>query len=192
MSYIRIILVVLFLSVVIVSCQKDQDADPSPTKYALKSDSVTTIGLVNSPGNYLAVRGTLKITVEDSTYTFDATKDSIAFVNVHLDSNKYFGITAINKEHTVSFGISSSGVASANINSTIAGCQLLFNKDDKPGLQYTLTKYANAKDLGKMNLVQYLQDTTLTKGTFFTLLAKDGKPNSPFYKVEGSFNLQLK
>jgi hypothetical protein len=191
MNHFRFVFIILFLSAVIVSCQKDQDVDLNRAS-KLKADSINTVGSLNSPGNVLAVKGTLKVTVEDSTYTFDAEKDSIAFVNVSLDSSKYFGITAINKAHTVSFGISSAGVATSDINSPIAGSQLLFNRDDKPGLQYTLSKNERIKDPGKISLMQYMKDSTLTKGTFFTLLSKDGKANSPYYQVVGSFNLQLK
>ena len=191
MSFLRFTLFVLFLSAVMVSCQKDQNVDIA-TLNAVKADSLITKGLMNAPGNYLATQGTLKVTVDDSTYIFDAATDSIAFVNVAVDTNKYFGITAINKAHTMSFGISSAGAAGNNINTSVAGSQLLFSADDKPGLQYTLTKYAHTKDIGKISLEQYLQDSVLTKGTFYTLFSQDGKPTFPIYKVSGTFNLQLK
>lgn len=175
----------LFLSAVIVSCQKDQDVDLNLIKANTKVDSA------NTSGNFLAVKGTLNITVGDSTYTFDAGKDSVAFINVNIDSNKYFGITAINKEHTMSFGISSSGSAASDLSKPIAGGQLLFGVDDKHGSQYALSKKFDPADINKMNLVQYMQDSVLTKGTFFTVMDKDGKTNAP-YKVQGSFNLRLK
>ena len=183
----------LLISVVVSSCQKDENVkDMETTKLATAADS-TALGINNTPGNFLAAKGTLKVTIEDSTYTFDAGTDSIAFINVHNDDNKYFGITAINKAHTMSFGISSEGFASANINSKVAGSQFLFTVGEKkPLLQYTLTKFVGKDDAGKITIDQYNKDDTIAKGTFFTFLAKDDKENSPFYRVEGSFELQLK
>lgn len=185
MNYLRAVLTILFLSVVIVSCQKDQSVDLNP-KVNLKSD--TTI----NPGNLLAIKGTLNIIVGDSTYVFDAAKDSIAFINVNVDSNKYFGLTAINKAHTMSFGISSSGSPGADINKPVAGGQLLFSADNKRAMQYTLAKQDDTTTTSKINLLQYMQDSVLTKGTFYTIMAKGDKPNSPSYKVLGSFNLLFK
>jgi len=187
------ILYALLISVVVSSCQKDENVkDMETTKLATAADS-TALGINNNPDNFLAAKGTLKVTIEDSTYTFDAGTDSIAFINVHNDDNKYFGITAINKAHTMSFGISSEGFASANINSKVAGSQFLFTVGEKkPLLQYTLTKFVGKDDAGKITIDQYNQNDTIAKGTFFTFLAKDDKENSPFYRVEGSFELQLK
>ena len=187
------ILYALLISVVVSSCQKDENVkDMETTKPATAADS-TALGINNNPDNFLAAKGTLKVTIEDSTYTFDAGTDSIAFINVHNDDNKYFGITAINKAHTMSFGISSEGFASANINSKVAGSQFLFTVGEKkPLLQYTLTKFVGKDDAGKITIDQYNKDDTIAKGTFFTFLAKDDKENSPFYRVEGSFELQLK
>jgi hypothetical protein len=185
---------ILLLSVMVSSCQKDESVkDMGAVKQTAVTDSASTLGINNTPGNFLAGKGTLKITIEDSTYTFDAATDSVAFINVHNGDSKYFGITAINKEHTMSFGISSIGFASANINSKVAGSQLLFRVDDKkPVLQYTLTQYAGQDDSGKISLEKYNNENLIAKGTFFTFLAKDDKVNSPFYRVEGSFELQLK
>jgi len=162
-------------------------------KQTAVADSVSTLSVTNAPGNFLAGKGTLKVTIEDSTYTFDAATDSVAFINVHTDDSKYFGITAINKAHTMSFGISSVGFAATNVNSKVAGSQLLFKVDDKkPVLQYTLTRYADQEESGKISLEKYNSENIIAKGTFFTFLAKDDKANSPFYRVEGSFELQLK
>ena len=98
--------------------------DPDLAKSTLNSDSTKASSFVTSPGNFLAISGTLKIKINDSAYTFDAATDSIAFVNVRVDgSNQYFGITAINKEHNMSFGISSEGFVFSNINRSIAGSQ---------------------------------------------------------------------
>jgi hypothetical protein len=187
------ILYALLISVVVSSCQKDENVkDMETTKLATAADS-TALGINNNPDNFLAAKGTLKVTIEDSTYTFDAGTDSIAFINVHNGDNKYFGITAINKAHTMSFGISSEGFASANINSKVAGSQFLFTVGEKkPLLQYTLTKFVGKDDAGKITIDKYNKDDTIAKGTFFTFLAKDDKENSPFYRVEGSFELQLK
>jgi hypothetical protein len=190
----QLIFFFMILLVVISSCQKDPALkDTNLEKTSLKADSVN-IGTITSPGNYLAASGKLTIKVKDSTYTFDASQDSIAFVNVHSDdSTRYFGITAINKEHTMSFGISSAGFVNDSISNSIAGSQFLLNKgENKPGLQYSLSRYAGQKNFGNINIIQYNQGNELVKGTFFTFLAKDDKANSPFYKVEGSFDLQLK
>jgi hypothetical protein len=113
---------------------------------------------------------------------------------VRIDDNtRYFGITAINKEHSMSFGISSAGFANSNINDSIAGGQFILSTDDKkPAMQLSLSKYTGQKDFGNINLIQYNQGNELAKGTFVTFLAKDDKANSPYYRVEGTFDLQLK
>jgi len=182
------IVFLMLLSGMIVSCQKDQ-VEGDETSVNTKADSSLTL---NSPGNNLAVKGTLKLTILDSTYTFDAAKDSIAFVTVSSGNDQYFGITAINKEHNMSFGISSAGKALSNLTSTVAGSQFLLSHDKMPNIEYALTKYVNTEDFGKINITSYKQDSTLAKGTFYTFLAKDAKPNAPFYKVKGTFSLQLK
>jgi hypothetical protein len=179
------------VSAMVSSCQKDPaEVEPAVSKIDLKADSI-----VSSPGNFLAASGTLKIKFNDSTYTFDAAHDSIAFINVHIDSSNthFFGITAINKEHSMSFGISSSGSAYNNINKSIAGGQFLLSTDaQKPAVQLSLSKYSGQKDFGNINIVKYNIGNVLAKGTFYTFLAKDDKANSPFYRVEGTFDLQLK
>ena len=185
----------LLIMVMISSCQKDEsvkDMDTAKPPVTAAVDSASSLN-VNTPDNFLAGKGTLKITIKDSTYTFDAATDSVAFINVHSGDSKYFGITAINKAHTMSFGISSIGFASANTTSKVAGSQFLFNADDKkPVLQYTLTQYVGQDDSGKISIEKYNNENIKAKGTFFTFLAKDDKADSPFYKVEGSFELQLK
>jgi hypothetical protein len=93
----------------------------------------------------------------------------------------------------MSFGISSSGFVYSNIKKSIAGSQFLLSADDKqPALQLSLSRYSGQKDFGSINVVQYNQGKELAKGTFYTFLAKDDKANSPYYRVEGSFDLQLK
>jgi hypothetical protein len=184
MRFFKFILIVLLFSVVIASCQKDQAVDLTLAKTSLKADTS------NNSGNFFAVSGTLNITLGDSTYTFDAAKDSIAFINANIDSNKYFGITAINKAHTMSFGISSPGFASPDLTNAIAGSQLLFSKH---GAQFTLAKDAEPNDSNKITLEKYMQDSILTKGTFITVMtSKDGKEVSPASVVTGDFNLRIK
>jgi len=176
---------------VVSSCQKDPSVNnPGPTKTSINADS----SVVSSPGNFLAVTGTLKVKFKDSVYTFDAARDSIAFINVNGDDeNRYFGITAINKEHSVSFGISSAGFAFSNINRGIAGSQLLLSTDSqKPALQLSLSKNYPANGFGNLSLSQYKTGDELAKGTFYTFMATDSKANSPYYRVEGTFDLQLK
>ena len=185
---------VLLFSVMISSCQKDENVkDMDVVKQTAITDSVSTLSIINTPGNFLAGKGTLKVTIEDSTYTFDAATDSVAFINVHNGDNKYFGITAINKAHTMSFGISSIGFASSDTETKVAGSQFLFHVDDKkPVLQYTLSKYTNQGDSSKISIEKYNDENLIAKGTFTAFLAKDDKVNSPFSRVTGSFELQIK
>ncbi|BAU52987.1 hypothetical protein [Mucilaginibacter gotjawali] len=173
------------------SCQKDAAVNnPDPTTTTVSADS----SAVSSPNNFLAVSGTLKIKFNDSTYTFNAATDSIAFINVRSDDNtRYFGITAINKDHSMSFGISSAGFPYSNINRAIAGSQFIMSADAKqPALQLSLSRYSEPKSLGNINVVQYNSAKELAKGTFYTFMARDDKANSPYYRVEGTFDLQLK
>ena len=175
---------------IVSSCQKDAAvSNPTASAASINADS----SIVSSPGNFLAASGTLKVKFNDSVYTFDAARDSIAFINVNGDDeNRYFGITAINKEHSVSFGISSAGFAFSNINRGIAGSQLLLTNDaQKPALQLSLSKNYSANGFGNINLLQYKMDNELAKGTFYTFMAVDNNANSPYYRVEGSFDLQL-
>jgi hypothetical protein len=69
---------------------------------------------------------------------------------------------------------------------------LLKPDENKSGLQYSLSRYTDRKDFGTINIVQYNQGNELAKGTFSTFLAKDDKATTPYYKVEGSFDLHLK
>ena len=181
----------LLFTALVSSCQKDSDTS-APDKTTLSADSAKKLNSVSSPGNYLAVKGTLEIKVEDSTYIFDAAQDSIAFINMMVDGDQYYGITAINKSHTVSFGISSLGSPAADAKGKIAGCQFLVNARGKSGLQYTLSSNTVPKDFGIINIEKYNQDTVLAKGTFHTYLAKDLKTNTPFFITDGTFNLQAK
>jgi hypothetical protein len=178
------ILIFLLLSGVIVSCQKDQEVKDDASS---KSDSTFI-----APDNYLAAKGTLTITLQDSTYSFDATTDSIAFVNVHNGNNQYFGITAINKAHNMSFGISSGGYALSNINTNVAGSQFILKPDKGVTDQYALTDSASVQNYGKINLGAYKQDSVLAKGTFYTYLVKAGLGKPTTYKVKGTFSLRLK
>ncbi len=184
MRFLKFILIVLLFSVAIASCQKDQAVDLTLEKNTLKADTS------NNSGNFFAVSGTLNVTVGDSTYSFDAAKDSIAFINVNIDSNKYFGITAINKAHTMSFGISSPGFAAPDLTNAIAGSQLLFSKR---GTQFTLAKDAEPNERNKITLEKYMQDSILTKGSFITIMTnKDGKQAPAASVVKGDFNLRIK
>ncbi|GGH03579.1 hypothetical protein [Mucilaginibacter phyllosphaerae] len=181
---------VLLLSVLATACQKDTGEQAiDQKKIALSADSVIS---TSSPDNFLATAGTLTITMQDSTYTFDASKDSVAFVNMSVGGNRYFGITAINKAHTLSFGVSSKGTATDSLTKPVAGGQLLMMADVMHTKQFTLTQYAEPGDAGKINLVQYRQKDMLAKGNFFTFLSKDDEPNSSLYRVEGTFDLKLK
>jgi len=186
-----LIAIALYFMAATSSCQKDPAvASPSQTTTSVNADS----SIMSSPGNYLAVSGTLKVKFNDSTYTFDAATDSIAFINVHTDNDsRYFGITAINKDHSISFGISSAGFPYSNINRAIAGSQLLLSTDAKtPALQLSLSRYSEPKNVGSINLLQYNSAKELAKGTFYTFMSKDDKATSPYYRVEGTFDLQLK
>jgi hypothetical protein len=184
-----LILLIFLLSGMVYSCQKD-DQDVVAAIISAKTDTSSTLTL-NTPGNYLAVKGTLKISLPDSTYSFDASRDSIAFINVHSGDSQYFGITAINKEHNMSFGISSAGNAASNTNSAIAGSQLLLSRVNKPNIEYTLPQTITSNDFGKISLVSFKQDSVLAKGTFYTVLSTGDKTATPV-KVKGVFSLQLK
>ena len=184
-----LIFFVFLLLGAVMSCQKDEAVkDDTSTSAAVDSSLIKS----NATGNYLAVKGNLKITIQDSTYSFDAEHDSVAFVNVQSGESQYFGISAINKAHNMSFGISSAGYAVNNSSNAVAGSQFLFQPDNKQAIQFSLTKYAESADFGKLVLTSFKKDSVLAKGTFYTFLTKDEKPNSPFYKVKGSFSLKLK
>jgi hypothetical protein len=184
---IRIFCFALLLSALVFACQKDENVKVTDT---LKTDSTKKVD-PSAPGNYLANKGTLKVKMHDSTYTFDAAKDSIAFVNIDIDGEKYFGLTAINKAHTVSFGISSVGSPVTDTIGNVSGCQFLLHAVGKANQEYTLTHTTPQLEYGTIALEKYNQDTVLAKGTFHTYLANDAKANS-LYTADGSFELKLK
>jgi hypothetical protein len=183
------VLFVMLLSGVISACQKDTGEEAVENhKIALAADSALK---ASSPDNYLATSGTLTIKLKDSTYTFNAATDSVAFVNLSSGDNRYFGLTAINKLHNVSFGISSKGIAADSITKAVAGGQLLVMQDAMHTHQYTLTQYAKPGDSGIIKLTSYMRTDTLAKGSFFTFLSKDDDNESPFYRVDGTFELKF-
>lgn len=177
----------VLLSLAITSCQKEQnlvDAQVNETNLNLLSK-------ISMPGNYLASSGILTVTMKDSTYVFDAQKDSIAYVNLYLDNKTYFGITAINKDHTLSFGISSPGFAQANSVKNIAGSQFILTKGNKANIQYALTQQADKQHISNINLTSYAQDSTMAKGTFVAFLSPNVRSDSSFYYVKGQFDLKI-
>jgi len=185
---IRFICFILLLSAFVSSCQKDEAVKAATTED--KADS--SLSTAANPGNYLAVKGSLKVKVQDSTYTFNAAQDSIAFVNMTIDGEEYFGVTAINKAHSVSFGISSLGAPIAEMTNNVAGAQFLLSAPGKSNTKYTLSSNTRPEDYDTIALEKYNQNTVFAKITFHTYLAKDKKPNSAFYSAEGSFELQVK
>ena len=185
---IRFLGLILLLAVLFSSCQKDENVKVAQPVL----DSTQKLNAASTPGNYLASKGTLKVKIKDSTYTFDASLDSIAFVNINIEGKEYYGITAINKAHTVSFGISSLGAPIAEMPGNVAGCQFLMSAAGKSDLAYTLTRNATPEDYGTISIEKYNQDTLLAKGTFHTYLAKDTKKSSAFYVADGSFELKVK
>ena len=190
MDKIRYVFFTVLLSMAIISCQKDQNVKDASTLTTPTNPAL--LAMVSGPGNFLASSGTLNIIINDSTYTFDAQKDSIAFVNLYLDNKRYFGLTAINKTHTMSFGISAAGYAETNIDNKIAGTQFLLTKGNNANLQYTLTPYANLQDSSSIKLSAFAQDSILAKGTFVTYLNNSAKPGPPFLRVKGNFDLKTK
>jgi len=176
------------ISVVLTACQKDENVTQTTTQL---TDSVKASSS-SASGNFLASKGTLSVKLKDSTYTFNAEQDSIAFVNINIDGEQYYGLTAINKAHTVSFGISSSGAPIDDVASNISGAQVLLKGTSKKNLEYTLIQSQQPQKLGNISIEKYNQDTTLAKGTFHTVVATDTKVTSPKYDVEGSFELKIK
>ena len=185
---------VALLSVAMLSsCQKDESVKAAKdTSIQLLADSNQKANTSTIPGNYLAVKGTLEVKMQDSTYVFDATRDSIVFVNLNLDGKEYYGLTAINKEHTVSFGISSPGAPIAEMAGDVSGCQFLLHPNEKTNIEYTLTQNAKPQNYGVLLMDKYNQDGLLAKGTFHTYLATDKKNASDFNIVDGSFELKVK
>ena len=178
----------MLISVAIAGCQKDENVK----KTTIQAADSTNVNTVSAPGSYLASKGTLTVKLKDSTYTFNAEQDSIAFVNIAIDGEEYYGLTAINRAHTVSFGISSSGVPIDDIASYVSGAQLLLKGTGKTNLEYTLVPGSLQQKFGTISIEKYNQDATLAKGTFHTFLATGTKFNSPDYEVTGSFELKVK
>ena len=182
---ITLIFSLALLLMVLSSCQKDPEV--------LAAVKPKTDTLITTPGgNLLASTGTLTIKFRDSTYTFDAAKDSIAFIQVNTSSKeKYFGITAINKAHNLSFGISSPGAAVSSIKANVAGSQLLLKSIDESFLQYSLSGLNADKAFSNFNVVQYNTGKLLAKGTFTVFLSPENILTPGRYKAEGSFDLRL-
>lgn len=176
------------ISVVLTACQKDENVTQTTAQL---TDSIKA-STSSASGNFLAGKGTLTVKLKDSTYTFNADQDSIAFVNISIDGEQYYGLTAINKVHTVSFGISSSGAPIDDVASNISGAQILLKGTGKKNLEYTLIQSEEPQKSGNISIEKYNQDTTLAKGTFHTILATDTRVSSPKYEVEGSFELKVK
>jgi hypothetical protein len=184
----RFFYLLMLVSVVMTGCQKDESVKKTSTQAA---DSVK-VSTVSPSGNYLASKGTLTVKLKDSSYTFNAETDSIAFVNITINGEEYYGLSAINKAHTVSFGISSSGVPIDDLASYVSGAQLLLKGTGKTNLEYTLIPGSLQQKFGTISIEKYNQDATLAKGTFHTFLATGTKYNSPNYEVTGSFELKVK
>jgi hypothetical protein len=189
--FARLFCLFVLISALLTSCQKDDSVKNLKADTQLQADSAKKLNTVSTPGNYLVSKGTLTIKVQDSTYTFNAEEDSIAFVNITINGSQYYGLTAINKAHTVSFGISSSAVPIAEVDSYVSGCQFLLRSPGKTNLEYTLTRNVSSQGFGTISIEQYNQDNILAKGTFRTYLAKDTKPNSSFYIADGTFELKM-
>ena len=182
-------LIFLFALVVILlsSCQKDPEVLTPAVKP--QTDSLSII----SGGNLLASTGTLTVKFKDSAYVFDASTDSIAFVQVNTGGKeKYFGITAINKAHNLSFGISSRGAAANNLKAGVAGSQLLLKTPgDDLFLPYSLSGISANKASSSFNIIQYKTGKILAKGTFTVFLSPENKLAPELYKADGSFDLRL-
>ena len=180
--------VLTLISVVLTACQKDENV----TQTAVQIADSAKVSTASTSGNFLASKGTLTVKLKDSTYTFNAEQDSIAFVNINIDGEQYYGLTAINKAHTVSFGISSSGAPIDDVASYVSGAQVLLKGTEKKNLEYTLIQSQLPQKSGTISIEKYNQDITLAKGAFHTTVATDSKTTSPKYEVEGSFELKIK
>ncbi|HTK20306.1 MAG TPA: hypothetical protein VL442_12350 [Mucilaginibacter sp.] len=175
------------MAAVITACQKDENVAQATTQ----TTDTTKVSTAPAAGNFLASKGTLTVKLKDSTYSFNAEQDSIAFVNINIDGEQYYGLTAINRAHTVSFGISSSGAPIDEVASNISGAQFLLKETGKKNLEYTLVQSEQPQKTGTIAIEKYNQDLTLAKGTFHTMLSTDNKANSPKYLVDGSFELKI-
>lgn len=179
--------VLMLYSAIITSCRKDDDL------HAFDKEKTDSTSLSSSSGSFIATAGQLRIDFNDTTYTFDAANDSIAFVRVDTAGNQYFGVTAINKDHSISFGISGLGEATSKAATKVEGSQFLFINQLKPSTEYTLSKSAHELDLGKLSLKKYsnAKDNVTAKGSFTTFLSSDTSKNATMYKVTGKFDISL-
>ena len=184
-------LVFLAMGFFLASCQKDESVQDLKATAVNEADTAQKIAELSPANNFLVSKGTLVIKLPDTSYTFDAALDSIAFVNLSNNGKAYFGITAINKAHTVSFGISSAGGPIAGEQGIVSGCQLLLHPSEASNFAYTLIRNVATNDFGLLLIEKYKQDTVLAKGTFHTYLANVPQ-NSPMSLVNGSFELKLK
>ncbi len=191
MRFLHYIFCALLLSAILVSCQKEQN-NYDASSPELQGANYKLLATLAVPGSVMAKSGTLTVTVKDSSYVFDAKTDSIAFVNLYIDNKRYFGITAINSKHNISFGISSPGFMHTNVDHDIAGSQFILNSDKGPGIQYSLTQVANIQRMSRINFNSYAQDSTLVKGTLEIFLTPNPKSDSSFYRVKGQFDLKIK
>ncbi len=178
-------------AVFLSSCQKDDSVSDLKLASQTSADTTQKIVLSGSSGNYLVNKGTLVVKLADTSYSFDALQDSIAFVNLTIEGKAYFGITAINKAHTVSFGISTAGGPIAGKPGSISGCQLLLHPTETSNTAFTLRPNATPVDFGVLSLEKYNQDTILAKGTFHTYLSSDPK-NTTVTNAVGTFELKIK
>ncbi|MES2807046.1 MAG: hypothetical protein V4619_00375 [Bacteroidota bacterium] len=181
MKFFQFVFIAMICVTAVWSCKKD-----AAVNYTVEKTTRTDTS--NNSGNFLATKGSLDITIGDTTYSFNAAKDSIAFINVNIDSNKYFGITAINQQHTMSFGISSPGFAAPQVVNTIAGGQLLFSKSSSG--QFTLSQSKGRGLFNQISLDQYMQDSLITSGTFNAVMINKTGGDSTIVTAKGSFNLQ--
>ncbi|TWR25741.1 hypothetical protein FPZ43_15760 [Mucilaginibacter pallidiroseus] len=187
-----VVCLLLALMGFVSACQKDDSSNTQAVDQKLQAAKADSALAVESPGNYLASTGSLKLKLGDSVYIFNASQDSVAFVSMNVGNNDYFGITAINKAHNLSFGISAKGAAATGVTRDVEGSQLLLNHDALHSEQYSLTQYTKPGDAGKIQLTAYSADTILARGTFFVFMAKDDKKDTPIQRVEGSFELLVK
>ncbi len=184
---------IIFVAVMLIfsSCRKD-DNQASTTN--TKTDSTAINSFLANPGNYLASSGTLVLRVNGTVLSFDASTDSIALINLTTPGKQqYYGLSAINKAHTASFGITSAGVLHVRGESGVAGSQLLILASDKqPVSAYSLSATNPKNSLGSLNFDTFTKDSLATKGSFVTYLTQNSNQATGTYTVEGSFNLRFK
>lgn len=191
------ILIALIASAILLvsSCRKDNElSQPSNESIALKADTTQLFNSTSSTQYLLARAGKLQLSVNDTVYTFDARSDSIVFIYMHQnDTSAFFGITAINKAHTLSFGISSAGILRSNISSKVAGSQLLVkSSENNPTIEYALSSLKSQNSPGSINFKRVSQSNGIAIGIFSTFLTLNNKSNTTEYKVNGTFNIGFK